>query len=275
VSVTFAVIGRNEAPTLRIALLQALDAARPGDRVVFVDGASSDRSDAIADALGVEVVQAGLGKGRAIAAAGRTAAGSPLCTIDADIEHSERNIPAALRDEFERSGADMVVSNIVERNRVRIVVPGLYRPLVGALFPEAVDVAGRTPLSGFRMLAPGRIPKRLPSGFGVETHLNIRFAVDGLRVKVMPAFRYHGPYKAYANVERMAHDIVEAILDLAVAEGRLEPSVRAEWEAWAQAVIEHGRALPVPMSGRSAFEDRVMELGARPLPPPWRVAVGQ
>jgi glucosyl-3-phosphoglycerate synthase len=267
VTVTFAVIGRNEAATLRTSLEQALEAAEPGDRVLFVDGGSADDSVAIAREMGVEVVEAGAGKGRAVAAAGRAAGDhSAVCTIDADIEWSERNIPAALREAHARSGADMVVGSFVQRARLRTIIPGLYQPLVSALFPELGPVGGPTPITGFRLLGPGRMPRELPAEWGVETFLNLRLALDGMRLEVIDLGLYDGPLKAYANIERMAAAIVETILDLAEAERRLAASMRPAWEEWAGAVVDHARALPVPPADRQAFEDRLMELAARPLP---------
>ena len=265
-TVTFAVIGRNEAPTLRTSLGQALEAAEPGDRVIFVDGASSDGSADIARAMGVEVVPGGVGKGRAVAAAARAAGDGPLCTVDADIEWSERNIPAALREAYVRTAADLVVGHFVQHARLRTLTPGLYRPLVGALFPEALDYVGPTPVSGFRLLGAGRMPRTLPSGYGLETYLNLRFALDGLRVEIVDLGLYDGPLKAYSNIERMAADILEAILDLAVAERRLDASMRPAWEGWARAIADHARSLPVPPGERDAFEDRLLALAARPLP---------
>jgi glycosyltransferase involved in cell wall biosynthesis len=266
VTVTFAVIGRNEAPTLRTSLGQALDAGEPGDRVVFVDGSSSDGSAEIARAMGVEVVPAGVGKGRAVAAAARAAGDGPLCTVDADIEWSERNIPAALREAYVRTGADLVVGDFVQQARLRTLTPGLYRPLVGALFPEVLDAAGPTPITGFRAIGPGRMPRRLPTGYGVETFLNIRFVLDGLHMEAIELGLYDGPLKAYSNIERIATDMLETILDLAIAERRLSASMRPAWEGWAEAIVDHARSLPVAPSGRDAFEDRLMELAARPLP---------
>jgi hypothetical protein len=42
--ITFATVGRSEAATLERPVREALEAAVPGDRVLFVDSASSDGS---------------------------------------------------------------------------------------------------------------------------------------------------------------------------------------------------------------------------------------
>lgn len=266
--VTFAVIGRNEAATLRTSLSQALAAAEPGDRVLFVDGGSSDGSSATARSMGVEAVEAGVGKGRAIAAAAAWAGDSALCTIDADIEWSEANIPAALRAAYVRTGADMVVGNFVQEARARTIIPGIYWPFVSCLFPEALHAGGDTPITGFRIMGPGHLTSEVPDGYGVETFLNIRLALDGMHIERIALGLYEGPLKGYANLERMAADIIEAILDLAVLEGRLDASRRAAFEEWVAPVVGHMRALPVPAEERPRYTDRLMELAARPLPAP-------
>ena len=271
-SVTFAVIGRNEAATLRTSLTHTLETATPLDRVVYVDGGSTDRSTEIARSMGVEVARAEPGKGRAIAAAAAVAGPDALCTIDADIAWSETNIPGRLRDAYARTGADMIVASFVQQERVRTIIPGLYRPLVRELFPEGLHVGGPTPITGFRLVGPGRMPRELPAGWGVETFLNLRLALDGFRIETIEVGRYEGPLKGYANIERMAEDIMETILELAVSEGRLDAAVRPAWEEWGEAVVDHARALPVPAAERWAFEDRLMELGARPLPAPRAVS---
>jgi hypothetical protein len=56
---TLAVVGRNEAGTLARVIEQAQRAAAPGDRVWFVDSASSDDSAEIARRMGAEVIAEG------------------------------------------------------------------------------------------------------------------------------------------------------------------------------------------------------------------------
>src|SRR4051812_44348578 len=115
--ITFAVIGHNEAPTLRYMLDQVAAAVRPGDRVLFVDSASDDGSAELAARLGAEVLRAPLGKGRAMAAAVDRCETSHICFLDADALQTTRNVPLTLRDTLESSGADMVVADFVWRGK--------------------------------------------------------------------------------------------------------------------------------------------------------------
>ena len=260
----FVVVGHNEAPTLRRSIGQAIDAALAGDRIVFVDSASTDGSADIAESLGVEVLRAPAGKGRAVAAAfGACGAGDAVCVVDGDTVRSECNIPATLRDAFEATGADMVVATFTEAARVRVIQPAIYRPLVAALLPEAVGVSEPTPIAGFRALVPGAEIGPLPPGYGLETHLNLRFALLDRKVAVVDIGEYRGRVRGYENIPRMARDITAAILDAAESAGRIGPRTRPRWEAWIRPVIDLTRKMATLTAPE--IEARVDELMARPL----------
>ena len=114
---------------------QAIEAAGDGDRVIFVDSGSSDGSADTAASLGVEVVSAPVGKGRAVAAALEHCDGGAICLVDADIEASESNIPAALAARYAEGDADMVVAAFDWRERGPLVMTrAVYQPLVEAMF---------------------------------------------------------------------------------------------------------------------------------------------
>lgn len=231
---TFAVIGRDEAELLPVALEQALAAAAPGDSVVFVDSASRDGSAALARDRGVPVLAAPSGKGRAMALALGGAGTDYLVLVDADIRRSETNIPAALRAEAVRTGADLVVGDIVWPERPLLNSTYVYRPLVGALFPEAIEPIGGMPFSGFRALRTAFDWGTLPPGFGVETHLNLRAVGLGGAVALARLGRYEGPVRAKPLLGR---EVGAAILDAAVELGRLAPERRPEWEEWVERVV--------------------------------------
>jgi glucosyl-3-phosphoglycerate synthase len=206
------------------------------------------------------------GKGRAVAVAFQACGGDePVCFVDGDTVRSECNIPATLRDAFESEGADMVVATFTEAARVRVIQPAIYRPLVAALLPEAVGVAEPTPIAGFRALVPRADLEPLPPGYGLETHLNLRFALLGRTVTVVDLGEYRGRVRGYANIPRMARDITDAILDTAESAGRIVARTRPRWRAWVQPVLDFTSA----MAGLTAveIEARVWELVARPLPP--------
>jgi glucosyl-3-phosphoglycerate synthase len=263
--ITYAVVGRDEERTLEVALRQALDAAGPGDEVWFVDSASVDGSVDVARRLGVEVMAAPAGKGRAVAAAVARCDGGLLCLVDADIMGSTRNIPAALRDRWLETGADMVIGDFAwPRRRLLSITIAVHTPLVRALFPECLEVLAPQPLSGFRLLDTSLPLGGLPAGYGLECHLNVHVASSGGRIAWADLGTYDGPV---IFRETMAPDIAEAILDVAEEQGRIEPSERAQWDAWIQPVLELIATSPsIGEDGLEDYKRQLVALADRPTP---------
>lgn len=228
---TFAVIGHNEAARLHVAIEQALAAAGPGDRVWFVDSASDDDSAQVAATLGAEVVRAPLGKGRAVATALERCRSGYVCFVDGDMEACEVNVPATLRDAVETTDADMVVGAFTEARRRLYVTPTIYNPLVEAFFPECLGLVD-VPLSGLRAIRSGVDVGTTPSGYGVETHLNLQLPLTARRVANCSLGWFVGPVRGYTNLPAVGRDVGVAILDLAEANGRLQPDARPAWDDW-------------------------------------------
>ena len=264
--VTFAVMGHNEARTVANAVGQAAAAAGPGDRLWFVDSDSTDGSAEIAASLGAEVVRAPRGKGRAMAAAIARCDTPHICFVDADLDDSAQNIPLRLREALaEDSGADMIVADLDWRGKpFPHAVIGVYRPLVGALFPEVLERFGRFPFSGFRLLRTDLSLGSLPPGFGVETYLNLLSATNGMRTKLIDVGIFHGAVRVKLWLGR---EVGDAILDLAAAEGRLDPDLRPRWDGWLDDVMRVLLTQPGPGEPAGDYPDRLMAAAARPLPP--------
>jgi hypothetical protein len=263
---TFAVVGHNEANSLHVAIGQALEAAAPGDRVWFVNSASTDDSAARAAALGAEVVDAPLGKGAAMAVAIKRCRDGRLCFLDADIESSECNIPATLRRAVVDSGADMVVGSFTHPARVLLITPALYTPLTRALFPEIREAEVAVPLSGLRVVRSDLDLGALPPGFGVEAHLNLQVNLTGGVIENCPLGAFEDPLRDYMNLACAAADVAAAILDLAVAHGRLSVAARVSWQVWADNVVAPlWRAFERGIFATHDFE-QALAAGANPLP---------
>lgn len=263
---TFAIVGRDEARTLPGVLAQAQEAARPGDRVWFVDSGSRDDSVALAGRLGVEVIEAPEGKGRAMAAALERCDEGYICFLDGDLVQWEINIPAALRAEVLATGADMVIG-MFEHVRRRAITPAIYWPLVDALFPDFGRRCDPRPLSGLRVLDATFPVGALPPGYGVETHLNLAFGAGGGPIATTHLGAVHDSVRNYANVLEVSEAVAEAILAFAVAHGRLEAELRPDWERWVEAVLEVLAAVPPPGAEEREFLESLSALAARPLPP--------
>jgi len=260
--ITYAVVGHNEAALLANALEQALVARRAGEPVWFVDSASTDDSVELARGLGADVVRAPLGKGSAVAAAVDRCETQYICTIDADLEWTTRNVPATLREALERTGADMVVGEFDWLEKpFRPVTGTIWAPLAGSLFPEAIGTVPLVPLSGFRVFDLELAREPLPRGFGLEVHLNIVGSLDGRRTATVDIGRYAGMVRPNPGLPA---EIGRAILDLAVARGRLAPSARPLWDEWLAPILQLiAETTPDDMERRRMLE----EAAARPLPP--------
>jgi hypothetical protein len=151
-------------------------------------------------------------------------------------------------------------------------VLGVWRPLAGDLFPEALDIASRFPLSGFRILDLELARRPLPPGFGVETHLNIRASVEGRHVASVDVGVFVG---AIRRQPTLSAEMAAAMFDLAEAHGRLDPRMRPEWEAWVDAVDAAIASRPKHGGGVEAWRARLAAAAARPRPPQRsRAAVG-
>jgi len=263
---TFAVVGHNEAATLRYSVEQALTAAAPGEEVWFVDSGSTDDSLDVAASLPARVIEARLGKGRAIAAALERCKRGYLCLLDADLTASESNIPRALREAAAGRAIDMLVGEFDWPERRRSVVPGIYVPLMRALFPEVLERVPYRPTSGFRVLNCELDLGPLPPGYGVETHLNIALAVAGAAIATVPAGRIAGPVPSLDHMPQIGRDVAAAALDLAVEAGRIAPSSRSLWERWVEAVLDViGRQPPVGAPDEG-FQRELVEAISQPLP---------
>jgi glycosyltransferase involved in cell wall biosynthesis len=190
---TFAVVGHNEAASLRYSLEQALAAALPGEEVWFVDSGSTDDSLEVAASVTPHVLEAPLGKGRAIATVLERCTSGYLCLLDADLTASEANIPVALREAAAGCAIDMLVGEFDWPERRRSVVPGIYVPLVGKLFPEVLQQVPYRPTSGFRVLNAELDLGTLPAGYGVETRLNVVLTMAGATIATVPIGRIAGP----------------------------------------------------------------------------------
>ena len=263
--ITFAVVGHNEGRTLGVALADARQAAEDGDQVWFVDSASTDGSAGLAASLGVEVVSAPLGKGRALRAAIARCETPYICFLDADGESSRADIALALRGALSSRDLDMVVADFAwPAKRFLSATSGVYRPLVGALFPEALDRYGSMPFSGFRALRADVELGELPPGFGVETYLNLACVVGGMRTEVVHVGTYDGPVRPHRE---LGLEVAAVILDLAERHGRLNAVMKPLWERWVDEVVTVARTQPGPGDEVGDYPERLAAAAARPLPP--------
>ena len=260
-------MGHDEVETLPAAIGQAQEAADGDDRIWFVDSASTDGSASIASGLGVEVVAAPIGKGRAMSRALERCVDGFICFMDADIRESSVTTPLVLKRAILETGAEVALGSFRPVDRRRSVYAGIYRPFVGALFPEVIDRLGVTPMCGFRAWDASLPVGRIPPGYGVETHLNLVFSLGRRRIELVELGDLRGPLRGYAHVPEIGVGVSDAILDMAEAEGRLDPPLRPLWEAWVASVLELIRSQPGEGERDDDYIRELMARAARPLPP--------
>ena len=259
-------MGRNVADTVHTAIAQAMEAAGHDDSVLFVDSGSTDASAAVARRLGVPVLDAPVGKGAAVAALLTHHGGGSLCLLDADIEWSGVNFAAALRDAWREADAEMLVGSFdwPARRELRVTL-AIHGPLLDVLFPEAGDIFGRMPLSGFRVLNADWDLGPLPPGYGLEAHFNTQMVATGGRTKAVELGVYEGP--VVPRRPDFAYEIGAAILDVAQAHGRLASDLRPAWEAWLARVAETLGAVAPDATDVSEYQEALRAAMSRPLPP--------
>jgi glucosyl-3-phosphoglycerate synthase len=262
----FAVVGHDEVESLPYAIAMAQAAAEPGDAVWFVDSASADRSAEVAHSLGVDVVSAPFGKGRAMQVAIDRCRHDYICFLDADYEHSEFNIPAKLRETAAAGAYDMVVGTFDEPARRRTLTPALYVPMVRYLFPEVEASAEQVPLSGFRVLRVEFDVGRLPPGYGVETYLNLETTLRAGRVSVCPVGSFQGDLRGYSNAVEVGWDVCDTILDLAVVHRRIGRDDRPAWNAWVKAILDVIGSQPPVGAPDTEFMMQLRHVAQSPMP---------
>lgn len=260
--IAFAVMGHNEAATLKHALDQAKEAAGPGDEVWFVDSASTDGSQAIARRNHVKHIRAPIGKGRAMRHAFELLTTEFICFVDADLVSSSKNIPLTLA-EVARSGTfDMIIGDFDDTNLGCNTI-GIYTPIVASLFPEASGRYGSKPLSGFRVIRKAAGLGRVPDDFGVESFLNISFNLSSARVYVCPVGAYEGRFLFKPH---MGSEIAMALLDLAVLHKRLDEEYRPAWDEWIAEIVLYIASYRNDPDTRADFERGLHHLAARQIP---------
>ena len=263
--ITFAVLGHNEVDLLATAVGQAREALEPGDRLWFVDGASTDGSAELAASLGAEVVEAPLGKGRAAAGAIERCQTPYICLLDGDIEESERNIPLTLARALAGEPADMLVGEYTwPGRRVFHSMRYVYGRLVDALFPDSVEPVGVMPYSGFRLLRTDLHFGAIPPGFGLETYMNLMTVVRGWSSRPVDIGVYHGPVRRKPALGR---EVGLVILDVAEASGRLDTELRPQWDDWLGRLADMLEEQPGANERVEEYLERLEAVAARPLPP--------
>jgi glucosyl-3-phosphoglycerate synthase len=261
---TFIIPAHNEQDSVATIVGQARRAARPGDRVLVVDSGSTDGTSGRAADAGAEVLRGPLGKGAAMMA-GLDATVTPwVCFLDADLMSSDDNVPALLREAAVGGATDHVVGDweYADPGTILSNTFTIYEPLVARFFPEVAGRLGANSLTGYRAVRRACVGNRLPPDFGVEAHLNITVAMAGGRSSVL----FLGVIASrFRHKPVMGREIGRAVLDLAVAHGRLDPGDYPMWSRWVEAGVAEIAEVD-DTGGRSRALARLFAAVRRPMP---------
>ena len=147
----------------------------PGATIVVADDGSIDRTAALAEAAGADVLRLPrLGKGQALSLAERTLPPGPLLLCDADVRGDLRPLADAQ--------ADLAIAAFAERRGGGL---GLAKRIARALVRAGSGFAAREPLSGQRALSTAARRACFPvaAGFGAEVRMTIDAVRAGLTVR--------------------------------------------------------------------------------------------
>jgi hypothetical protein len=118
----------------------------------------------------------------------------------------------------------------------QMLLNGLWLPLAGQIFPEAVAAMGQAPWTGQRAgtydLWHQALP--LPAGFEVEMALNIGWPLAGHRVLSVPGADWTNPIRPKPHLREAELDV---LLTLGHQHGRLK-APPSRYRQWWKAVAE-------------------------------------
>jgi glycosyltransferase involved in cell wall biosynthesis len=178
----------NEAPTVGEVIQKAKDHV---DRVIVVDGHSSDDTSLVARKLGVEVLpQEGKGKGMALRTAFSKIDEDIYVTIDGDATYDATEINSLVQPII-KGEADMVVGSRLDGKMDEGAITGFHQ-FGNRAFNAIINILNGSRISdsqsGFRAI-DGRWVKSLgldTEGVEIETEITIRAIKKGMRVKEVP-----------------------------------------------------------------------------------------
>ena len=187
-SITCLIPTLNEAPTVGEVIQKAKHYV---DRVIVVDGHSSDNTSEVAMKCGVEVLpQEGKGKGMALRTAFSKIDGGIYVTIDGDATYDASEIYSLVLPII-KGEADMVVGSRLDGKMEEGSITGFHQ-FGNHAFNAMINILNGSRItdsqSGFRAI-DGMWVRSLgldTEGFEIETEITIRAIRKGMRVKEVP-----------------------------------------------------------------------------------------
>lgn len=186
-SLSILIPARNEARSLE-SLLPQIRQRWAAAEIIVVDDGSTDDTAGVAGDLGATVIKHpyGMGNGAAIKTAARAATGDIFVFLDADGQHSAKEIPRLL-DELDK-GYDMVVGARTFSGQASVgrgIANTIYNKLASWMVGHKVlDLT-----SGFRAVRAAKFKEflyLLPNGFSYPTTITMAFFRVGYTLRYVP-----------------------------------------------------------------------------------------
>lgn len=186
-SISIILPARNEAESLK-ALLPELKNLYPDAEVIVVNDASNDQTESLCREMGVQVITLpyNMGNGAAIKTGARKAKGEILVFMDADSQHSPKDVSLLLSSI--ESGFDMAIGARSKSSQAgfgRLLANSIYNKLASMMVGHRV----RDLTSGFRAVYSKKFrefTQLLPNGFSYPTTITMCFFRAGYAVNFVP-----------------------------------------------------------------------------------------
>jgi glycosyltransferase involved in cell wall biosynthesis len=265
-SVSVVIPAHNESATIgevvgeAIRGLASLDLASVGEVVVSASACTDGTAD-VAEAAGARIVEAGIGKGAAVAAGVSASTGDVVCLIDGDVRYfGDPPLVPLLVEPILLGIADATISDLYWRPLYpQLWSHGFFSPLAGALFPELPAKVGSTPWSGQRAAIRELWPNDLPVDFTVDLALLLHWNRHAVRLRPVLADDWVNPQRPKPDL--MAKEF-ELLLSHAIASGRISAHLSSALHVWFEKAYRMMAEYRPDVDNPQDFE---MELLARSL----------
>lgn len=206
-------------------LREVLNQLKINHEVIVIDGGSTDKTCAEAEAAGaVAILQKRPRYGGALREGLARATGEYVVTLDADRSHS----PLTIKEMWPaRSSADIIVASRFIAGGTS-EAPGLRRALsklLNRVFGKVLDVPVRDMSSGYRLYRRDvLVPERYSSeNFNILQEILVRAYCDGYSVKEIP-LQYHkrGAGQSHAELGRFARSYLGTLYRMWVLRNSVE-----------------------------------------------------
>ncbi|MEU4764624.1 glycosyltransferase [Actinosynnema sp. NPDC023794] len=269
-SVSVVIPAHNEEATIDEVVAESsrgLEVLGTSGEVIVSASGCTDRTADVAREAGATVVDAGLGKGTAIARGVAAGKGDIICLVDGDLRYfGDLPLVTLLVEPILNGTADATVSDLYWRPLYpQLWLCGFFAPLAGTLFPEMLPKVGSTPWSGQRAAVRELWPESLPTGFTADLALLLHWNANAVRMRPVLADDWTNPQRPKPELMEEEFGL---LVESAVTRGRIGrqavPRLRGWFEQTYALMAEYDPEQHDPREFEARILDRSLaELRAR------------